>query len=108
MRGHRVVVGATGVVAVLALTLLGRMASIHRETWDWRLTPAAAPTKVQLGGREYLRGGPEWNRPAGLHEVGRTDGGGVVLTTAGGAGTPTVVYVQVGSQLTGYALMGGP
>lgn len=35
-------------VAVLALILFGRMAAIHRETWDWRLTPAAAPTAVYV------------------------------------------------------------
>ncbi len=107
MRWRRMAVAAW-VVAVVGLVLVGRLVAVHRATWDWRLTPAAAPAKLHLGGRDYKRSAPELSPPAGLHEVGRTDGGGVVLSIATGPGTPTVLYVQVGSELTGYALMGGP
>jgi hypothetical protein len=107
MRGRRLVVAA-GVVAVVAVVLVGRLVAVHRATWDWRLTPSATPAKLHHDGRDYQRSAPALSRPEGLHEVGRTDGGGVVLSTATGPGTPTVLYVQVGSELTGYALMGGP
>ncbi|MGN6612349.1 MAG: hypothetical protein ACTHLJ_11285 [Angustibacter sp.] len=107
MSGRRLVVVA-GVVAVVALVLVGRLVAVHRETWDWRLTPAATPAKLHHDGRDSKRSAPPLSRPEGLHEVGRTEGGGVVLSTATGPGTPTVLYVQVGSELTGYALMGGP
>ncbi len=103
-----VAVGAAVAVAV-AVGVAARLVDVHRSTWDWTLRPQAASTKVELGGRDYVRSGPAWPAPVDLSVVGRTRGGGDVLVEgAPPAGTATVIYVRDQRRLWSYSLLGGP
>jgi hypothetical protein len=96
-------------LSVAVLGVVARAAHVHAATWEWSLSPSAASPKVQLDGRDYLRGAPETSRPRDLVAIGRTMGGGTILITGNrGPDAPTVIYVMSGTSLTSYVLSGGP
>jgi hypothetical protein len=100
-------------VASLALLmvagLLGRLWYVHDRTWDWSLTISATPTKIQFADRTYLRGSADLPVPATAADVGRTLGGGVILSDVWPARyVPTVIWVREGVRSTSYGLLGGP
>jgi hypothetical protein len=69
------------VVALMIVVIGIRLVQVHDQTWEWRLGASAAPTKLQFGGRDYLRDASAPN-PQLLGAVkvgGRASGGGLVL-----------------------------
>jgi hypothetical protein len=98
---------AIRVLAVCTTLLALRAWHVHDETWDWRLSPAAAPTKVQFLDRDYSRGSDATAVEPGFVRRGETDGGGTIYTTPGPL-TPTVLDVVDGDRVVTYELMGGP
>ena len=105
--------GRTALVAALALLmvagLLGRLAYVHDRTWDWSLTISATPPKIQFADRTYLRSTADITVPVGAVDVGRTLGGGVILSDQWPAPhMPGVIWVRDGVRTATYALSGGP
>ena len=89
-----------------------RMSQVHDQTWDWRLAPAAAPTRLVVNGHAYLRSGradaasdaSEPTTPGGV-----TAGGGLILLpmiTRPGSSL-TSLTVQDGNGLWTYSMLGG-
>lgn len=71
---------------------------------------AAAPPKIQLHDRSYIRSAGGATVDPGMAGVGETEGGGQIYAApATPAGTtPTWVVVLSDRRVTGYALSGGP
>ncbi len=89
--------------------LAGRVGYVHDRTWEWSLTITEAPPKIQFGDRTYVRGTADVPVPAAAADVGRTLGGGLILSVAGPESyVPAVIWVRDGSRTTAYALSGGP
>lgn len=113
MAAARARVRMMGLVAAIALLLLGlvgvRLIQVHSETWEWTLTPSPASPKIEFADRSYLQDSVE---PSGLEvakAVGRTPGGGVVLSDHWPApNVPTEVWVVDGTHVVHYTLSGGP
>ena len=102
-----------GVALALALLLagcvLGRLWYVHDRTWDWSLVIAAAPQRIQLADRNYIRSTSDMTVPAAAVDVGRTLGGGVILSDHWpAASVPGVIWVRDGGSTRTYALSGGP
>lgn len=107
-RSRRLAVVAA-LVLLVATGVLGRLWYVHDRTWDWSLTVSAAPPKIQFGDRTYLRGTAYLPVPAAAADVGRTLGGGVILSDAWPANyVPTMIWVRDRSRTTTYSLSGGP
>ena len=104
------VIGLVAAIAVLLLGLLGaRLFQVHDETWEWTLTPSAASPKIEFADRSYLRGNVVPSAPQEATEVGRTAGGGVILSDHWPApNVPTGVWVVDGPHVVQYSLSGGP
>ncbi len=110
--------GGIVIVSILALVsvVLGvRVYQVHDQTRDWRLTPAAAPTLLKFGGRDYLRGGTMTSQQLALQGPitadGQTAGGGKIFIPApavGGPFPPTSLLVSTDGSEYGYSMMGGP
>jgi hypothetical protein len=101
------------VVVALALLItagmMGRLWYVHDRTWDWSLTISAAPPKIEFADRTYVRGSADLPVPAAAADVGRTLGGGVILSDAWPARyVPGVIWVREGVRSTSYGLLGGP
>ncbi len=97
------------VFLLLLLLAVTRLGQVHSDTWEWRLTPSAAPPKIQLDGRSYLRGAAGDRVPAGATVAGHTTGGAPIYVGERIAGAaPTVVEVVDGATTWGYGLSGGP
>jgi hypothetical protein len=102
-----------GLVAAIAILLLGllvvRLIKVHDETWEWTLTPSPASPKIEFADRTYLRDSVELSGLIGGKAVGRTAGGGVVLSDHWPApSVPTEVWVLDGTHAVHYTLSGGP
>ncbi len=107
-RNRRVVLLLT-LALVLAIGLLGRLWYVHDRTWDWSLVISAAPPKIQFADRTYLRSTLDIAVPAAAVDVGRTLGGGVILSDQWPAQSmPGVIWVRDGVRASAYALSGGP
>ena len=99
---------AAGLVALL-LALGGWVAWLHVHTWDWGITPAAAPHKLELFSRDYQRESSAGVAlPADARPIGRTLGGGQVLGQQPDPYVPTTVWVRTAGGLEAYSLLGGP
>jgi hypothetical protein len=86
-----------------------RLEYVHSKTWEWTLTPSAASPKIEFAHRTYLRRAGGSSAPASSTEVGRTLGGGIILSDQWPApNVPTRVWVHGGSQVLPYSLSGGP
>ncbi len=103
-------------VGLLVVSLLGvgvRMADVHSQTRDWRLTVAAAPTRLAYRGGAYLRAGlmTSATEPAGgTLSGGLTEGGGQILIPkiqAAEGSSLTWLIVKDGGREYSYSLMGG-
>ena len=113
MAAARANVRAIGVVAAIAMLLLGlvgvRLVQVHSETWEWTLTPSAASPRIEFADRSYLRGSVVPSAPQDATAVGRTAGGGVTLSDHWPApNVPTEVWVVDGPRVVHYSLSGGP
>jgi hypothetical protein len=102
-----------GLVATIAVLLLGvvgvRLVRIHDVTWEWTLTPSAASPKIEFADRSYLRGSVVPSAPQEATDVGRTAGGGVILSDHWpDPNVPTAVWVVDGQRVVHYTLSGGP
>ncbi len=75
---RRVVLAVTLALLVLAV-VVGRLWYVHHRTWERSVVASAIPPKVQFADRTHLRGSDEV-APAQAVEVGRTLGGGVILS----------------------------
>jgi hypothetical protein len=97
-------------IAMLLLGLVGvRVVQVHSETWEWTPTPAAASPRIEFADRSYLRDGVVPSAPHEATAVGRTAGGGVVLSDHWPApNVPTEVWVEDGGRVVHYTLSGGP
>ena len=108
MRNRRVAFVVT-LALLLAAGLLGRLWYVHDRTWDWSLTISATPPKIQFADRNYLRSTADMAVPVGAVDVGRTLGGGVILSDQWPAPyMPGVIWVRDGVKTSTYALSGGP
>lgn len=111
--------GRTAVAVVLAGAAVVALQAgrVYRSTGELRLTPSAAPPRLQEFGRLYLRSDARLavRAPGGVRPAGSTPGGGRVVAPRlvgpqGGAHVvPTVLWVRdpAGRTWT-YALSGGP
>ncbi len=110
--GRRFALAVVILGAVLIVVVGIRLVQVHDQTWDWRLTSSATPTKLEFGGRDYLRDGSPPNQPLGaVQEVGRTNGGGLVLLPSLAVEwhlTPMWLIVEAAGQQVSYSLIGGP
>jgi hypothetical protein len=100
----------TAVVCVCIIVAGLRLAQVHSETRDWRLMPAAAPTRLVFHEHAYLKAGPAGSSADPATPVGETDGGGRILvsgTNASDESSPTSLLVQDGSDIWNYAMLGG-
>ena len=70
--------------------------------------PAAAPRRIDLFDRTYLRGTSRDAPDPAAVPVGETLAGGTVLATPPHPYVPTVVWVRDGDIVTGDAVSGGP
>jgi hypothetical protein len=104
------VIGLLAAIAVLLAGLVGvRLVRIHDETWEWTLTPSAASPKIEFADRSYLWGSVVPSAPQEATAVGRTAGGGVILSDHWPAPyVPTGVWVVDGPRVIQYSLSGGP
>jgi hypothetical protein len=102
--------GAVAAIAMLLLGLLGvRLVQVHSATWEWTLTPSAVSPKIEFADRSYLRDSVVPSAPHEATAVGRTAGGGVVLSDHWPApNVPTAVWVSDGPRVVQYTLSGGP
>ncbi|MFT4009499.1 MAG: hypothetical protein QM655_05590 [Nocardioidaceae bacterium] len=93
----------------MAILVFARTYQVHAHTWDWRLMPAAAPTKLEFDGRDYQRSDSSDGTSVEPAYVARgtTSGGGKIWGPRTD-GTPTILYVRDGDRTWGYELMGGP
>lgn len=99
---------ALALLLLLLMVVVGRLWCVHERTWDWSLMVAATPPKIEFADRTYLRGS-DAVAPAQALEVGRTLGGGVILSNAWPAAyVPTVIWVRSASTTLAYSLAGGP
>lgn len=104
------------VAAVLVLMGVGvlgvRVAQVHSETGEWRLTPSAAPPTLHVLGGDYSRSGLAPEPPEEILDVdglGSTDGGGRMFlppTAQHIEPVPTVIHVYDGEQTWAYELVG--
>ena len=86
-----------------------RLEHTHAQSWEWRWKPSPAPPKLAFEGRDDSRGQPLATLPPGDVRLGTTPGGGVVFGPPHPhPHAPTVLEVESGGHLSGYALMGGP
>lgn len=113
MAAARARVRMMGLLAAVALLLLGlvgvRLIQVHDETWEWTLTPSPASPKIEFADRTYLRDSVELSGLIAGKEVGRTAGGGLVLSDHWPApSAPTEVWVLDGTHAAHYTLSGGP
>jgi hypothetical protein len=113
MAATRARVRAMGLVAAIVLPflcLLGvRLVQVHSETSEWTVTPSAASPKIEFADRSYLRNSVVPSAPQEAIAVGRTAGGGVVLSDHWPAPyVPTAVWVVDGPRVFQYTLSGGP
>jgi hypothetical protein len=100
---------AAAIVVLLAGLVGVRLVHIHDETWEWTLTPSAASPKIEFADRTYLRDSLELSGLIGRKPVGRTAGGGVILSDHWPApSVPTEVWVVDGAHAVHYTLSGGP
>jgi hypothetical protein len=94
---------------LLAFGLLGRLWYVHDRTWDWSLVISATPPKIQFADRTYIRSSFDEAVPAAAVDVGRTLGGGEILSDHWPATfMPGVIWVRDGVRTAMYALSGGP
>ena len=108
-RRRRIVVVVLVAVTLAAIAVGWRVREVHDYGWEWTPFPSAAPPKIRFEGRDYSRGDVvPTGLPAGYVRKGRTLGNGQIYEDAGVSGTSTVVYVQDGTRVYDYALMGGP
>ncbi|HSV37757.1 MAG TPA: hypothetical protein VLI04_03260 [Nocardioidaceae bacterium] len=101
---------ALAILAALAAALIAfdRLSQLHDETGEWTYSPAAASPKIVFGDRDYDRGRRQ-ALPAGWVEVDRTPGGGIVYSSPDRPGTPVLLFVRDGDDVTwAYGLIGGP
>jgi len=113
-RRARVVKLVVACIVLACLLVAGvRMIDVHSETRDWRLTVAAAPTRLVYNGNPYLKTRlvtAATEPPGGITSGGVTEGGGRILipkTEAAGGSSLTSVIVQDGGQKYSYSQMGG-
>ena len=106
---RRLTVAVVALLVLLVVVGVTRVAQVHADTWEWRLVPSAAPPRIQLEGRHYLRGSagvrldPQWT------VAGHTEGGAAIYVGERVPGAaPTVVDIVDGGTVWGYALSGGP
>jgi len=96
-------------VLLLAVGLLGRLWYVHDRTWDWSLVVSAAPSRIEFADRNYIRSTADMSVPMAAVDVGRTLGGGVILSDQWPAPhVPGVIWVLDGATTRTYALSGGP
>jgi hypothetical protein len=98
------------VITVLAVCLgvpLLRLYQVHDAGREWRLSPSAAPPRVLLDGRSYLRGRHVASIPPEESAHGRTPGGATIFAD-NDPRTDTVIFVRAGRLTFDYALQGGP
>jgi hypothetical protein len=108
-RSRRLVGIGLGLLACVVLVLVAQMIRVRSATGDWRLTSAAAPSKLRFDGRDYRRGSAEPSVPAGDVVVGHTAGGGAIYGPAGSrSNVSTGLEVKTAQGVFGYALQGGP
>jgi hypothetical protein len=101
--------GIAAGLAALLLALGGWVAWLHARTWDWGITPAAAPPKLELFSRDYQRESPGGLAlPADARPLGRTLGGGQILGQRPAPYVPTAVWVRTSDGVHVYVLLGGP
>lgn len=98
----------TVVLLVCAAVVMFRLVQVHSQGWEWRLSPSAAPPRISIDGRSYLRSRPSTPVPAGEVQRGTTPGGGHIYADKNTHLTNTVVWVVEGSQTVTYELQGGP
>ncbi|MDQ0279421.1 hypothetical protein QO003_003724 [Arthrobacter silviterrae] len=87
-----------------------RLWTVHQQTSDWALWPAAVPSKVQFSGRVYScphPASPENQSLDGLTIQGRTAGGGDIYAHAASLGPGTTIVVRTDRGLFGCVLIGG-
>ena len=99
-----VAVASTVLVTACAAWLL----TLRQVSGEWELWPAAAPARLTLFDRTYLRGTNTNPADPAAAPVGTTLGGGTIVSTPPVPYVPTVVWVLDGDRTTGYALSGGP
>jgi hypothetical protein len=100
---------AAAIVVLLAGLVGVRLVHVHDETWEWTLSPSAASPKIEFADRSYLRDSVVPSAPQDATDVGRTAGGGVILSDHWpAANVPTVVWVKDGPRVVHYSLSGGP
>ena len=94
---------------LVAAGLLGRLWYVHDRSWDWSLMFSATPPRIQFAERDYVRGNADMALPETAVVVGRTLGGGVILSDRWPApSVPGVIWVRDGQSTVTYALSGGP
>lgn len=103
---------ATAFVLLLLLGVITagwRIAQVHGETWEWRLSPSAAPPRVGFDGRHYIRTDVGGVSAQGMQQAGQTSGGAPIYVGPQTPGcVPTGIVVLDNSRAWQYSLSGGP
>lgn len=105
---RRVRLVLVAVACVVVASALAWLVEVRKYSGEWAFRPPAAPEKVHVFDRTYLRGTSTLPPDPAATPVGETFGGGTIVSIPPAPYVPTVLWVIDGEDSVVYELSGGP